>query len=110
MPIDLAADAAVFFSDFAETVVYRPREGEPRTIQALVDRDPPEALGEDVTTRTPVLHVTVRNDSVAGITAAEVDTGGDRIDLPLRVGGSATTRPIVGIVRQDAGLVTLEVR
>jgi hypothetical protein len=60
--------------------------------------------------QTSVFHVTVRNSATLGVTAAELDTGGDRLDLATRTGLARTIRSIVGIVSQDAGMVTLEVR
>lgn len=117
MAIDLANDAGVFLNDFAEAVVYRPLVGPPRSIQAIVDREPPAWLREPPAwlaeadgVLVPQLHVVVRNDEAAGIGADEVDTGGDRVDVPVRVGGTAVTKNVVRIVQQDAGLLRLEVR
>jgi len=107
--IDLT-DADVFFSDFAEAVIYRPHAGRPRSILAVVDREPPAFLAEANGPQTPGLHVIVRNNATEGISAAELDTGLDTIDVASRVGGEVTTRSIVRLVQQDAGLLRLEVR
>jgi hypothetical protein len=116
MTLDLAADAALFLTDFAEAVIYKPRPTlavpapAPRTIQAIVDRNPPAFLMEADGFSVPTIHLVVRNSASAGISSAEVDTGGDQVDVPVRLGEAAVTKSIVRIVQQDAGILRLEVR
>lgn len=107
--IDLAADAAAHFGDFEESIVYRPRVGSTRNIVAIVDRSPPAPLGPPGTLAAQ-LTVAVMNSAVVGISAGELDTGGDSIDVALRVGGTPETRRITRIAEQDAGMLVLEVR
>jgi len=110
MAIDLAGDAGLFLADFAESVVYRPRTGAPRTIQAIVDRSPPGPIAEAPGAQAPTLRLDVLNDSEAGIRAADLDTGGDRVDVAVRPGGPVTTRRIVLLLDGDEAMLRLEVR
>lgn len=112
MPLDLSADAAKFMLDFAEDIVYRPLNGRPRTIKAVVNRDVHRPMdgaggGRPINAMT----ITVANDRITGIASDEIDTGGDRIDVAVRVGGRPETRPIASdILNQDAGMLELGVR
>ena len=107
--IDLAADAEAHFGDFAEAITYRPRVGDTRVINAVVNRSPPAPLGPPGTLAAQ-LTIAVANSEETGISAAELDTGGDSIDVALRVGGTPETRRIARLAVQDAGILVLEVR
>jgi len=108
--IDLTADSATFVGDFAEAVIYRPKGGTPRTIQAIVDYLDPESLSETERGLGPAWQVTVANDAVTGIDAAELNTKADEVTLPARVGRSAVTARIMAVVTQDQGLLQVKVR
>ncbi len=116
MTLDLASDAALFLGDFGESIVYKPRPTQavpspaPRTITAIVDREPPAFLLEANGLAVPTVHIIVRNSATMGISSDEIDTGGDQVDVALRLGQAATTKRIVRIVQQDAGILRLEVR
>lgn len=72
-----------------EAVVYQPRTGAPRPIQATVIRNPPASnnlSGQDVAPRMTVL---VSNDAATGISSTELDTGGDKILVAYRKGTTA---------------------
>ena len=57
---------------------------------------------------TAGLVIHVRNDAALGISSAEVDLGGDKVDLALRLGLAAQPHSIARIVSQDAGMLVLE--
>jgi hypothetical protein len=97
-----------FSSHFAEEVVYRPAKGLPRRIKAVVDRQSPVPIGES----RPIqfLLIEVDNDPITGITADEIDTGRDRIEVARVVGGVPESRDIGQVVNQDEGRITMEVR
>lgn len=100
-------------SDHKETIVYRPNGGRPRSIRAIVDRNPPEPIEEVPQALAPKLVLTVLNNERTGISshqAAAIDTGGDTVDVAVRVGGEVTTRPIAKILRHDDATVEVEVR
>lgn len=105
--IDWTEDQALFISE-GETVTFRPYGGTPRSISAIIDRNPPSAFGE--MGNTPVMIVTVANSDTIGISSSELNTGRDQIDIAERYGATATTRTVVSIVRHDAGMLTVEVR
>ena len=93
---------------FGEVVTYYPRDGSSgRQIRALVERDLPElvpGLGE-ITGQSIMVRVT--NSSNTGISSDEVDTGGDEISVPLRVGQSAERRRVAQVVSDSGGMVRL---
>ncbi len=97
-----------FSAHFAEWVVYRPASGQPRRMMAVVDRQSPVAIGDS----RPINFVVVEvdNNPITGLTAEEIDTGGDRIELAREVGGVPESRDIAQIVAQDSGRIQLEVR
>jgi hypothetical protein len=96
--------------EFAEQVVYRPRSGRARTITAIVDRNPPDNLGNVENTVSQAFVVMVANDDQDGIPSRLLDTGGDAIDVSDRTGETVKTRRIVRLVDDAGGMLTLEVR
>jgi len=116
----IAADAAKVFLDtaaFAESVTYHPKlfkSGDARTariIKAVVIRESLQAVTEDSgETILPAFEVHVANDATIGISSTELDTGGDKIELPPRDGMPASKRAIVRVVTQDHGMLVLECR
>jgi hypothetical protein len=96
--------------NFGESVVYYPRGGTPRTITAIVDRDPPQSGGDFDEHRGPRFSIEVANDQQDGIASECIDIGGDRVEFAQRKGGTAVKMSIVRIDDQDAGMLRLEVR
>ena len=96
---------------FGESVTYHPDVGDDRTIDyAIVERDGPGLIGEY---GTPVYQAVIRvkNDSTTGISATEIDTGGDELSFPLRRGETPVTRKsIVKVLGTDNGLVRFGVQ
>lgn len=94
-----------------ETVTYKPAGGDTREIQAIVDRDTPETPSPAGVRGRPKasIRVMVVNSSTEGITPSELNIGGDKIELPLRIGESATDRNIRSLSSQDGGMLELEV-
>ena len=95
-----------------ENVVYRPKSGGQRTVLALVERSPAAEIFGPGGSASPVIHVTVLNDASAGISSAdlEADAGGGKIDVAENIGGTAATRMIAKVARQDEEFVVLIVR
>jgi hypothetical protein len=93
---------------FGDTITYLPAVGEARVIQAIIERSEIQFvnIGE-----TPVQSITVRvkDHSVVGIASTEIDTGGDEIDLPLRIGEDPVTRSITRVISTDNGFVRFAV-
>jgi len=110
----IKADATTVFlqtDEFAETVEYRPRNGGKRSIIALVDREPPsfwDAAGNVV---TPTIVIHVANSCTKGISAKEVDTGGDSVVVSVRQNGvPPATLSIMQLTYQDDGILKLALR
>ena len=107
MLIDTNAD---FLAVFGETVTYWLASGGSRSITAVVDRERPADLDGAPHGSAPLLVIEVANDSTTGISSDEVDTGGDKIEVAVRIGESAQKRLIKKIISQDAGMMRLELR
>lgn len=109
----IAKGLPLLMAQFGESVVYRPREGMPRTLTAIIDREPPQAV---IGTEAPTFKymVTVIADRTAatygGIEATEVDTGGDKIDLAPRPGNAVSSRQVAVVLQSDHGALVLGVR
>lgn len=111
----MATDAVTVFlneDEFAESIVYMPREGGQRTISAIVNRSPPADMnGVPYAQAIPVYHVQVANNATTGISVDELDTNKDQIELPDKDGGTVTTtRTITKLIEQDSAMLLLEVR
>lgn len=109
------ADALTVFcnpNDFAESVTYWPRGATTgRTINAVVQREQIAAFAEDGSqTNLPSFLVNVANDATSGISSAEINTGGDSIELPPRDGKTAVRKTIMQIISQDHGMLEIECR
>ena len=119
--LGLSDDAALFLIEFGEDILYRASEGgTERTVRAIIDRNPPEALAEPPNKAlAPLLAVEVMNsadevtlagNTFKGISTSEVDTGGGEVKLALRIGETAQWRPIKKLLSQDPGILRLGVR
>jgi len=106
----LIATAAEFLERFGETVTYVPYGGDVREITAIVDREPLAPVPGIDSGHSDMLTVTVANSSVSGISSDEIDTGKDKISLPVRYGEAAVQKRLPKIISQDAGMLILEVR
>lgn len=101
--------ASLFTDGFGEQVTYTPLGGVARTINAVVDRNPPDEIdGVPGSGATGVVRVFVRRHATLGTTS--VNTGGDSFSIAPRYGGTARPFKVVSIVSQDAGGFTLLLR
>ncbi len=92
--------------DRTERLVYRPRTGRARPIQATVTRGSPAPMIG--TARAPRFAILVLNDASDGIAAAALDVGADRIDVAETIGGEAMPRGIQKIAKQSPDWLVLE--
>lgn len=95
---------------FGEAVVYRPKNGPARTIQAIVNRDPPVQAQEFTTATADQFVVEVLADEINGIGIREINTGGDQVDIAKRKGLTPVTMSVQKLLSQDGGVVQIEVR
>jgi len=112
MTLPLKTDAEGLFAadDFVEWVEYLPREGRARTIRAVVERSPPEPLDGAPGGVKPSMVLVVLNDEQAGVGSREVDTGGDRVRVPSRIGRAAEEHRILDVAQNDEGTLELKVQ
>ena len=108
----LVNDMVFAFTDldgFGESVIYKPRNGTARTITAIVIRNSPAELGPNGL-KVPRMVVKVPNHATLGISSAEINYGGDRLNVDYRKGGIAEDFSIHkpdGEEVHDAGMLTL---
>jgi len=107
---EMALMAAEAIEYAGESVSYVPAGGDARSIRAVVNRTDAAGLGVAGEAVSPQITVAVLNDETDGISSDEVDTGGDKITLALRLGETAQSRRITRIVQQDAATLIVEVR
>lgn len=108
---DIIATRTAHLASCGESVKYKPTGGgDPRTITAVVTRGQPDELEGAGFGHSPLTTLFVANDNTTGISADEIDTGGDMIEYAVRIGESVEDRRITKIVQQDAGMLELELR
>ena len=108
---DQAAESMVqLIAQRGVDVIYRPAAGVARTIKAIIRQKPPSQLGSATKASSTFTTALVLNDSTTGISSAELDRGGDKIDIETRIGKDAAARPIKGIIFHNAAVMKLEIR
>lgn len=91
-----------------ESVTYKPSGGSDRAISAIIVRNPPEQVDNPGgRTRANKLSIRVKNNATDGIASTEIDTGGDRINVAPRYGGTAVEMTF-RLVSHDPAWVVLE--
>jgi hypothetical protein len=106
----LEISAANYLAAWGEPVQYLPSGGTARNIQAVVDRETPTQLDDMPHVHAPRLVIHVANDSIIGISSAEINISNDKILVPVRIGETAVQKLITKIIAQDPGMMRLEVR
>jgi len=91
-------------------VTYRPAGGIARSIKAVIIQKQPAQLGSMPKASSTFTTALVLNDSTTGISSAEIDRGGDKIDVETRIGKAATTRRVKDIIFHNASVMKLEIR
>ena len=109
----IVTDAGTVFlnSDhFAETVTYYPHRfgtaATPRSIKAVVIRNQVSTFNPDEQI-VPEFEVRVANSATTGISSDELNTGGDKIKLAVRIGETATKRSVQTLIEHDEGMLVL---
>lgn len=96
---------------YGEPVVYYFGGGGSRSINAIIERNPPgfyDAAGNVV---MPDFTIRIFDDSTTGVRSNEVDTGGDEIELVEEFGDVANTKKtVIKVMSQDSGVITLAVK
>ncbi len=105
----LSGEADTFLANFGEPVTYHPKGGSTRDIIAIVDRNPIASITGLPHGNTPKMLIIVKNDADGGISSSEVNAGGDKVALSVRIGETAQQRRITSVVWNDIGMMHLEV-
>lgn len=87
---------------FAETIIYKKRNGTQRTIKAIVYRDDERGRMEVDHGVAHVLSVYVTNDATLGVSSSEWDNG-DSFIFSRDVGGDVETLMLTETPMQDEG-------
>lgn len=102
--------ASIWLEKFGETITYLPGSGGSRSILAIVNRPEASKISGLPHGSGAALIIEVANDVTTGISAAEVDRGRDKVQLPERFGDAVKTKRITNILAQDAGMIKLELQ
>jgi len=104
-------DAKVAFlnsDEFAESVVYTPNGGSPKTINAIVVRERLESKGPDQNIAlSRGCEILIANDAVAGVTS--INKNNDKVSFPVQVGGASVIWTVVEILHHDDAMWHLRV-
>ena len=90
-----------------DTITYIPISGSTRSIKAILEWPGAEEIMGLTGGSRPIVNIYLENHISQGISAAEIDTGGDKIDLPLRYGLDNSRVRIIEIVAQDRTILHL---
>ena len=90
-----------------ETISYLPAGGGSRSISALLEYPGPGPVDGLAGGSRPIVDIFVKNDSASGIASSEINTGGDKIQLPQRIGLTARTVSIMRIIAHDKSIMHL---
>jgi len=108
---DTAFQTAAFpqlLAEFAEPVVYYFAAGGSRSIDAIIERNPPAIFDQAGNPMLFDLVIRVRRHATSGVLSNEVNRGQDSVDVKRRVDDAATTRmPVTRKISDDAGVIVL---
>jgi hypothetical protein len=97
-------------AQFGEDITYVPLRGEPRTVKAIVDRNPPTAFDAVDNIALEEVQISVYNDGHRGILSSTVNTGGDRVEVARRKGRKAQSLAITTLDDDSGGVCVLRLR
>lgn len=104
----LIANRPILLAQFGIDAVYQPGVLN-RSITAIIRYiDDDGQVAPIVRHRAPIVNVKVANDSTTGISAEEFEQG-QIINMPPRKGADARDFSLARILKQDAGMITIEV-
>ena len=104
----LVENAAIHLDEFGVAGTYRPGVLD-RSILVIIRYVTDDGqVAPVVRHRSPIVHIKVANNSTTGISAEEFEQG-QKINMPPRKGADARDFTLARIIKQDAGLITIEV-
>lgn len=108
LDVDLAGDMDQVFADWGVSRTYTPRGSSGRAITVIENIRAIGPLDPTPGALSPIGEILVRNSSTTGIARADLDTGGDTIQVLIN--GALQTRPISRVLEEDDTVLKLEVR
>ena len=113
MAAQMQRDARAMIAELAEPVVYQPNPTAvptplPKTILAVVDRNPQDAVVEDGKVLTDSIELTFLNDPTDGVT--NIVKGRDKIVVTGRYGGTPRPHLVTVISHGDPATWTVRCR
>ena len=95
-------------AEFGEPVVYRFAGGGTRSIDAIIERNPPaifDAAGQPILIE---LVIRIYRHGTLGVLSNEITRGGDAVDVKKRVDDAATSRlTVTRKLSEDSGVIVL---
>ena len=96
---------------FGEPIVYRLAGGGTRSIDAIVDRDPPNIFDAAGNVVLAEFTIRIKNDCKSGVMSSEVNTGGDTVEIIDELGNSKPVlKSVLMKIREDSSVVELACR
>ncbi len=106
----LKAANSSFRTAFGQTIIVLPDGATERSVTAIVDYNEVEPMPGMPHGKAVNIQITVDNDAATGLSSAEFDSGLAAVKVPEAIGKAAVTKRLSKIIRQDAGMVTYQVR
>ena len=104
----LVENASIHLAEFGVAGIYRPGVLN-RSIQVIVRYVTDDGqVAPVIRHRSPIVNIKVANSSTIGIAPEEFEQG-QKINMPPRKGADARDFQLARIIKQDAGMVTIEV-
>jgi len=103
----MAAVDSVLGGMSAATITYLPGAGSSRQIEAQIAYLGPQPMDGLRGGSRPQFDILVRNDATTGISAKELDTARDKVQIALRRGRSVRTVRLCAIIKQDKAMLRL---
>ena len=104
----LQDNAPILLNEFGIAGIYQPGVLD-REIQVIVRHVTDDGqVSPVVRHRSPIVNIKVANNSTTGISAEEFEQG-QVVNIPPRKGADARNFSLARILKQDAGMITIEV-
>ncbi len=95
-------------AEFAEPVVYYFAGGGSRSIDAILERNPPAIFDQAGNPMLFEMVIRIKRHGTSGVLSNEVNRGQDSVDVKRRVDDTATTRmTVTRKLSDDAGVIVL---
>jgi hypothetical protein len=105
-----SAGFPMLMEQFGEPIVYLPSGGGRRSINAIVERNPPAIFDASGNAVMPTATIRVFNSCRSGISSREVNIGTDEVEMVLKIGETLPKRfSLMTLQSQDSGVTQLAI-